>query len=189
LELSAAQEQGTLAPVMETILAQAAQRGTIRDAVVAGSLAQRRELRAIREALPLVQVHEGHSIKHDVSVPRSQLVRFLEEATAAVLEIVPGSRPVPFGHIGDGNVHFNVSQPPGISGESFAARTEEVNEAVYAVVARCGGSISAEHGIGQHKRARMASIKSVVELDMMRGLKRLLDPLGILNPGKLLPDG
>jgi FAD/FMN-containing dehydrogenase len=189
LELSAAQEHGTLAPVMEAILAKALERGIVRDGVIAGSLTQRGELRAIREALPVVQKHEGHSIKHDVSVPRSELVRFLAEASKAVVEIVPGSRPVPFGHIGDGNVHFNVSQPEGMRPADFAARTEEINEAVYAVVAACSGSISAEHGIGQHKRERMSRVKSAVELDLMKGLKRLLDPLGILNPGKVLPDG
>jgi FAD/FMN-containing dehydrogenase len=189
LELSAAQEQGTLAPVMEAILANALERQIIRDGVIAGSLAQRQELCSIREALPLVQKHEGHSIKHDISVPTSELPRFLSEAMKAVQRIVPGSRPMPFGHIGDGNVHFNVSQPEGMTGENFAARTEAINEAVYGVVRDFGGSISAEHGIGQDKRARMTSIKSAVEMDLMKGLKRLFDPLGILNPGKVLPDG
>jgi FAD/FMN-containing dehydrogenase len=189
LELSAAQEQGTLAPVMEAILARALERQIILDGVIAGSLAQRQELRGIREALPIVQKHEGHSIKHDISVPRSEVARFIAEAVEAVQRTVPGCRPIPFGHIGDGNVHFNVSQPPDMASERFAAYTEEINDAVYAVVAGCGGSISAEHGIGQHKRERMTSIKSAVELDLMRRLKQLFDPLGILNPGKVLPDG
>ena len=189
LELSAAQEHGTLAPILEAILATALEREIIRDGVIADSLAQRQELRGIREALPLVQKHEGHSIKHDISVPRSNLPRFLKEAMAAVQQLVPGCRPVPFGHIGDGNVHFNISQPPGMTSEMFAARTEEINEVVYAIVISHGGSISAEHGIGQHKRARMTTVKSAVEMDLMKGLKRLLDPLGILNPGKVLADG
>ena len=189
LELSAAQEHGTLAPILEAILATALERDIIRDGVTADSLAQRQELRGIREALPLVQKHEGHSIKHDISVPRSNVARFLKEAMAAVQQLVPGCRPVPFGHIGDGNVHFNISQPPGMTNETFAARTEEINEVVYAIVISYGGSISAEHGIGQHKRARMTTVKSAVEMDLMKGLKRLFDPLGILNPGKVLADG
>ena len=189
LELSAPQKPGELAPVMEEILARALERQIIRDGVIAGSLAQRQELRGIRESLPLVQKHEGHSIKHDTSVPRSEIPRFLARATKAVQDIVPGCRPIPFGHLGDGNVHFNVSQPKGMSATGFAARTEEINEAVYAVVSDLGGSISAEHGIGQNKAARMATLKSPVEMELMKDLKRLFDPLGILNPGKVLADG
>ena len=138
--------------------------------------------------LPIVQKAEGGSIKHDVSVPLSKLSQFLIEATAAVERLIPGARPVPFGHIGDGNIHFNITQPKGADREAFLARWDDVSEAVFEVVLRLGGSISAEHGIGRLKRDLMPVIKSPVELEMMRGLKRLFDPNGILNPGKLLPD-
>jgi FAD/FMN-containing dehydrogenase len=105
-----------------------------------------------------------------------------------VERLVPGARPVPFGHIGDGNIHYNISQPSGADAGEFLARWDEVSAAVFDVVQRLGGSISAEHGIGRLKREMMPQIKSAAELEMMRGLKRLFDPKGILNPGKVLPD-
>jgi FAD/FMN-containing dehydrogenase len=120
-------------------------------------------------------------------VPLSSVPRFIAEASAAVLAIEPSSRPVPFGHLGDGNIHFNVSQPVGADREPFLAQGSTITERVHEVVLALAGSISAEHGIGQMKRDLMPRIKSPVELAMMRALKRALDPKGLLNPGKLLP--
>jgi D-lactate dehydrogenase (cytochrome) len=133
-----------------------------------------------------VQRQVGGSIKHDISVPVANVPAFIREADAAVLKLIPGARPVPFGHLGDGNIHYNVSQPLGADGAAFLARWDEVNHAVFAIVARHGGSISAEHGIGVMKRDLLPTVKDPVALDLMRGLKRMLDPKNILNPGKVL---
>lgn len=177
-----------LAGVMEELLSGAIERGLAGDAVIAASQAQARDLWRIRESLSEVQRLEGGSIKHDVSVPVSKVAEFIDRAIPVAQAVAPGARPVPFGHIGDGNIHFNVSQPAGGDRRAFLARWEDMSEAVHAVALELGGSISAEHGIGQMKREAMRRIKSPVELDLMRGLKRLFDPRGILNPGKLLPD-
>ncbi len=188
VELSSAADQAVLGEGLEAVLGEALERGIIGDAVLASSVAQSAELWRIREALSEVQRHEGGSIKHDVSVPVSRIPALIDRASAAVGRLIPGARPVPFGHIGDGNIHFNVSQPPGADTAAFVARWEEVAAAVHEVVLGLGGSISAEHGIGRLKRHLMPAIKSPVELDLMRDVKRLLDPNGILNPGKLLPE-
>ena len=174
--------------VMESLLETALERHVITDAVIAQSSAQREALWALRELLPESQKPQGGSIKHDVSLPLDQLAQFLDEASAAVTRLIPGARPVPFGHIGDGNIHFNITQPEGADKKAFLARWGEVNALVHDIVLKLGGSISAEHGIGQLKHDLMPAIKSPVELDMMAGLKHLFDPLGILNPGKLLPE-
>jgi FAD/FMN-containing dehydrogenase len=173
---------------LEQSLGEALEQGLVMDAVIARSQAQAQELWAIRETLPLVQKPEGGSIKQDLSLPVSKLTQFMSEAAAVVERLVPGARPVPFGHIGDGNIHYNISQPVGADPREFLARWDEVSAAVFEVVRRLGGSISAEHGIGRLKREMMPLIKSPAELEMMRGLKRLFDPKGILNPGKVLPD-
>jgi FAD/FMN-containing dehydrogenase len=133
-----------------------------------------------------VQKYEGGSIKHDVSVPVSSIPAFIAEANAVVERLVPGARPVPFGHYGDGNIHYNISQPKGAVRAEFLARWNEVSEAVHTVVLRFGGSISAEHGIGRMKAGALQSVKSEVELALMRRIKAAFDPHGILNPGKLL---
>ena len=130
--------------------------------------------------------HAGGSIKHDVSVPVAAVPAFIREANAAVAALIPGARPLPFGHLGDGNIHYNVSQPVGADKAEFLTRWDEVNAAVFAVVKKYGGSISAEHGIGVMKRDLLPSVKDPVALDLMRSLKRMLDPKGILNPGKVL---
>jgi FAD/FMN-containing dehydrogenase len=187
IEVSGAGPQGRLIGQMEIMLAQAFERQIVLDAVLASSEAQRKTLWEMREILSLVQKAEGGSIKHDVSVPVSKIPVFLSEATAAVKRLIPDARPVPFGHIGDGNIHFNISQPEGANREDFLKRWEEVSAVVFDVVLRLGGSISAEHGIGRLKRDLMPAIKSPVELQMMKDLKRLFDPKGILNPGKVLP--
>jgi len=121
-----------------------------------------------------------------VSVPVAAVPQFLEEASAAAKTIIPGCRPVPFGHLGDGNVHFNVSQPIGADTAQFLARWGEVNDVVNKIVLKYSGSISAEHGIGKLKRDSLPKVKDPVALELMRGLKRMLDPNGILNPGKVL---
>jgi FAD/FMN-containing dehydrogenase len=170
------------------VLEEAMARGLARDATVAQSESQRRELWAIRELMPESQKFEGGSIKHDVSVPVSRLAQFIAEATAAVKDFMGDARVMAFGHMGDGNLHFNVTQPVTMDKQAYLDSWREMNEAVFAVVLKHGGSISAEHGIGQLKRDHMREIKSPVELQMMKDLKRLFDPNGILNPGKVLPD-
>jgi FAD/FMN-containing dehydrogenase len=170
------------------IFEEAMAKGLATNAVVAQSLAQRSELWTMRELMPESQKHEGGSIKNDVSVPVSAIPAFIAEADAAVERLIPGARIMAYGHAGDGNIHYNVSQPIGADKKAFLDRWDDVNDVVFEVVLHYGGSISAEHGIGRLKRARMTGIKSPVELSLMRGLKQLLDPSGILNPGKVLPD-
>jgi FAD/FMN-containing dehydrogenase len=171
----------------EVILEEAMARGLVTDATVAQSETQRQALWAIRELMPESQKFEGGSIKHDISVPVSRIPQFIIEATRAVEAYMPEARVMSFGHMGDGNLHFNVSQPPGMDKAKYLERWNEMNAVVFDVVLKYGGSISAEHGIGRLKRDLMPSIKSPVELKMMKDLKRLFDPKGILNPGKVLP--
>jgi len=185
IELSSQSKEG-LRDLLEDILAQGLERGLVLDAAIADSLEQAKAFWRLREMFGEVQRHEGGSIKHDVSVPVAAVPDFIAEADAAVTALVPGARPVPFGHLGDGNVHYNVSQPVGADRAEFLARWNEVNAAVFAVVKKFGGSISAEHGIGVMKRDVLPSVKDPVALDLMRKLKRLLDPNNILNPGKVL---
>jgi len=158
----------------------------LEDATIADTLEQARMLWRIRELLGEVQRHEGGSIKHDVSVPVAAIPAFIAEATDAVRRLIPGARPLPFGHLGDGNIHYNVAQPVGADKAEFLSHWNEVNAAVFAVVAKHGGSISAEHGIGVMKRDLLPKVKDPVAYDLMRTLKRALDPQGILNPGKVL---
>ena len=171
----------------ETILEQAMELGLVTDASLAQSDAQRQALWDIREKMPESQRYEGGSIKHDVSVPVSHIPAFISEATAAVHGFMADARVMCFGHMGDGNMHFNVTQPLGMDKQKFLDQWHAMNWAVFNVVLKHGGSISAEHGIGQLKRDDMLRIKSPVELELMRGLKALLDPKGIMNPGKVLP--
>ena len=185
MEVSAQQASG-LDEHVEAFLGEALEKGIVTDAALAGSLAQRADFWKLREMLSEVQTYEGGSIKHDVSVPIHATPEFLARAIAAVEAMVPGCRPVPFGHLGDGNIHFNVSQPVGADKAGFLARWSEMNEAVHAIVAELHGSISAEHGIGRLKRDLLPGVKDPVELDLMRTLKRTLDPKRILNPGAVL---
>jgi FAD/FMN-containing dehydrogenase len=156
------------------------------DAAVASSLRQAQAFWRLREELPQAQKREGASIKHDVSVPLAEVPAFIDEASTLVLARIPGARLVPFGHMGDGNIHFNISQPLGADGAAFLARWDEVNRIVHGVVRKLGGSISAEHGIGQLKRGLLREVKDPVALDVMRRIKASLDPKDTLNPGKLL---
>jgi FAD/FMN-containing dehydrogenase len=186
LEISSARSDGRAQAMLEEFLEQALDRELIGDAVIANSLAEAQNLWALREAVSEVQKHEGGSIKHDVSVPVARIPEFIARADALVSRLCPGARPVPFGHYGDGNVHYNVSQPPGMAREGFLALWEPMSRAVHDLAAAMDGSISAEHGIGRMKREELLRHKSAVELDVMRAIKRALDPKGILNPGKLL---
>ena len=140
----------------------------------------------LRELLGEVQRHEGGSIKHQISVPVAAVPTFIDEADAALEKLIPGAQPLPFGHLGDGNIHYNVVQPVGADKAGFLERWDDVNAVVFEVVARHGGSISAEHGIGVLKRDLLPTVKDHVAFDLMRALKRTLDPKGILNPGKVL---
>ena len=187
-EVSTARDDPALRGLLESTLEQAMGDGLVLDAVLAESLAQRAALWKLRESVPEGQRAEGASIKHDVSVPVAALPRFAAEATAAVLAIVPAGRMVAYGHVGDGNLHFNVSVPLGEDGAAFLARAESIHEAVHGIVRRYRGSISAEHGIGRLKREALARHKGHVELEVMRAIKQALDPKGILNPGKVLPE-
>jgi FAD/FMN-containing dehydrogenase len=185
IELASQAPQG-LQETAETLLGDALERGIAEDAALANSLVQRNAFWRLREHLSEVQKHEGGSIKHDVSVPVAAVPAFMETATAAVEAALPGARIVAFGHLGDGNIHFNVSQPVGADKEAFLSRWHEINDIVHAIVASFGGSISAEHGIGRLKRDLLPQVKDPVALDVMRALKRTLDPKGLLNPGKVL---
>lgn len=161
--------------------------GLIDNAVFAESLADRTRMWAFREQMSEVQSKEGASIKHDVSVPIAAVPQLIAEGIAAAERLAPGIRPVPFGHMGDGNIHFNFSQPVGADSRAFMAASDEImHEAIYEIVLRLGGSVSAEHGIGQLKVDLLRQVKDPVALDMMRAIKTALDPRGILNPGKML---
>jgi FAD/FMN-containing dehydrogenase len=170
----------------QALLTDAASAGLIVDGVVAQSLAQREAFWRLRDSLSEAQKPEGGSIKHDVSVPISAIPRFIVEASHGVTAAVPGARPVPFGHLGDGNIHFNVSQPVGGDKAAFLARTDEINRIVHDIVHAFGGSISAEHGIGQAKIDEITRYKSAIALETMRAVKRAFDPQGIMNPGKVV---
>jgi D-lactate dehydrogenase (cytochrome) len=185
VELSSQARSG-LRDVMEDVLAQGAERGFVLDAAIADSLEQAKAFWRLREMMGEAQRHAGGSIKHDVSVPVAAVPAFLKDAAAAVTALMPGARPLPFGHLGDGNIHYNVSQPLGADKAAYLKRWDEMNAAVFAVVKTYGGSISAEHGVGVLKRDLLPSVKDPVALELMRGLKRMLDPKGILNPGKVL---
>ncbi len=185
-ELSSLNADGAAAALMETMLTEAAEQELIADAVIAQSIQQARDFWRLREELSDAQKHEGGSIKHDISVPISLIPEFLARAGAEVERVCPGARPMPFGHFGDGNVHYNVSQPVGMDKAAYLAGWDAMQDAVHAVVVAMNGSISAEHGIGRMKRDEMAHIKSPVEMDLMRAIKAVFDPTGILNPGKVL---
>jgi FAD/FMN-containing dehydrogenase len=186
LDVSSSKEGDALRTMLEDFLASSMEAGLVRDGVIAASGAQALDLWRIREGVVEGQIPEGGSIKHDVSVPVSRVAEFIERATAAVEARLPEIRVVPFGHVGDGNIHFNVSQPVGADKAAYLARWHEFNDIVHGIVAEFNGSISAEHGIGRLKREEITHYKSKLELDLMRKVKRALDPDGIMNPGKVI---
>jgi len=187
VEVSAGTRTEAFREVFENALASAMEDGIATDAVLAGSTAQSESLWRIREAIVAAQKFEGGSIKNDVAVPVSAVPEFLERALRAVEEACPGIRPVPFGHVGDGNIHFNLTQPEGADKADHMARWDELTGVVNAVATALGGTISAEHGVGRIKRDLLPGVLPAVELELMRGVKALIDPKGIMNPGKLLP--
>lgn len=184
MELSSCRDDARV--VIEAILSRAMDRGIIDDAAIAASLDQRASFWMLRELISPVQKNEGGSIKHDVSVPVAAVPALIAEANAAVTRLVPGARPLSFGHLGDGNIHYNVSQPLCTDKDAFLSQWQEVNDVVHGIVDRLGGSVSAEHGIGVLKRKDLPRYKDPVAMDLMRTLKMALDPFNILNPGKVL---
>jgi FAD/FMN-containing dehydrogenase len=185
LETSGLRADGAAERLLTETLQEATERNLIADATLGSSLAQARDFWRLRESYSEAQKPEGGNIKNDVSVAVAKIPEFIERAKAAVERICPGARPVPLAHFGDGNVHYNIAQPVGMSREAYLALWEPMTQAVQEIVVDLGGSISAEHGIGQMKRADLARVKSPVELDLMRRIKTALDPKGILNPGKV----
>jgi FAD/FMN-containing dehydrogenase len=178
--------EGGLAAELERALEDGLRRGLILDGVIAKSEAERGALWALRENPTEAMAREGLVLRHDVAVPVSRVPELIELGAGVLAAAVPGVRIMPFGHLGDGNIHYNLLQPEQMSPDDFRTRTGEVQRLVFDVVAALGGSISAEHGIGRLKRAELAARKSPLELELMRALKALLDPKGILNPGAVL---
>ncbi len=177
-----------LKSLMETILEEGMAQDIVLDAIIPGSEAQQNKLWALREEISGAQKPEGGSIKHDICVPIGKIPEFIETADAALQKIIPGFRPVTFGHIGDGNLHYNPLQPVGADPQEFLDKWESVSRIVHDIANDLRGSISAEHGIGRMKKNELSRYKSDVELRLMRQVKTAFDPQGIMNPGKMLPD-
>jgi len=186
IELSSPQPDLDLRSSLEAVLERAVEDGLVEDATIGASEAQNAALWRLRESLSEVQRHEGGSIKHDVAVPVSRVAEFIEVATKACEAEMPGLRVCAFGHFGDGNIHFNLSQPVGMDKAAFLAEWGRFNRIVHDIVHDMKGSIAAEHGIGLIKRDELLRYKDPVALDLMRALKATLDPQNILNPGKVL---
>ncbi len=186
VELSSNESEDHAAELVESSIGAALDAGIALDAVLATSGAQSLGLWKLREHIPLAQAAAGKNIKHDISLPVSSIPAFIEQTDAALQAAFPGCQLVCFGHLGDGNLHFNVAPPEGKGHDAFLGHQESVNRIVHDSVAAFGGSISAEHGVGALKRDELPRYKSAVELDMMRAVKAALDPLGIMNPGKIL---
>jgi D-lactate dehydrogenase (cytochrome) len=186
LELSDHESVAHAEAMLESLFADALEQEILHDAVVASSLAQSRALWSLREHVPLAQAEEGKNIKHDVSVPISRIAEFIADTDALLQDAFPGCRMVTFGHLGDGNLHYNVSPAVGEAGDAFVARQSEINRVVHDSVHRFGGSISAEHGLGALKRDEIRRYKSPLELRLMQSIKTALDPLNLMNPGKVI---
>ena len=185
-EVASARAGGTVRADVEAALAEALEQGLIENAVLAETEAQASALWRIREILPEAEKLDGVAVKHDVSVPVAQMPAFIEEATPVVEAMVPGSRVLAFGHLGDGNIHFNLLQPPEMDREAFLAEWHAVSARVHDMVLQYGGSISAEHGIGSLKRDELARTADPAKMLAMRAIKAALDPIGVLNPGRVL---
>ena len=187
VELASPREGGALRDLMEEVLGKAFEDGLVSDAVLAESETQRLAFWKLREEHAEAQKRAGASVKNDVSVPLSAIPTFIDRATAACEALIPGIRVAPFGHIGDGNIHFNLVQPEDADGKAFLARDHEMMDTVANIVKELGGSFSAEHGVGQLKTYMMPAWRGGAELDMMRRIKGAVDPEGIMNPGKIFP--
>ncbi|WP_078040341.1 FAD-binding oxidoreductase [Bartonella apihabitans] len=186
LDLSSSHSDGEANNTMEDILADALQQGIIEDASIARSVGQQKEFWRLREDMSPAQKLEGGSIKHDISVPIASIPDFISEAAKIIETISPGARIVCFGHMGDGNLHYNVSQPVGADKQAYLSLWGEMNHRIHTLVMNYNGSFSAEHGIGQLKRKELVAFKSPVALSLMRSIKQLFDPKNIMNPGKML---
>jgi FAD/FMN-containing dehydrogenase len=187
MEISSGRSEQDARDLAEGIFAAGMERGLVADAVIAETIAQRGALWKLRDDMGPAQWPEGISVKHDVSVPVHLLPQFLERGAQAVAQAAPEARLCAFGHMGDGNIHFNVSQPLGVNGAAYLKQRQgEIQDRVHALVLELGGSISAEHGIGRLKRDLLIATKSAVELETMRAIKRALDPKNIMNPGKVV---
>jgi len=185
LEMSSSGRESGIRGLLEILLGIALEEGLVGDGVIAESGAQAKELWHIREAIVEAQNYSG-SIEHDVAVPVSRVADFINRATHLVSERLPGIRPMAFGHVGDGNIHFNLTQPEGADRHAYVARWQEFNDIVHGVVRELAGSISAEHGVGRLKRDEITHYKEPIEIELMRLVKRTFDPAGIMNPGKLV---
>ncbi len=186
IDISTSDSAETAARMMEALLTEGIEAGLVENAVMAASGEQRRALWHMRESMSPAQKPEGGSIKHDVSVPVATIPAFMAEADAAVMKAMPGARICSFGHMGDGNIHYNISQPIGADKQAFLARWREMNALVHGIVLKYNGSISAEHGIGQLKRDELADVRTPIEMDLMHRVKLAFDPAGIMNPGKVV---
>jgi FAD/FMN-containing dehydrogenase len=187
IELATPRPDADLRSSLETILEAALGSGTVTDAVIAESSAQRASLWRLREEHSEAQKREGASVKNDVSVPVSKVPELLARAEAACLALMPGIRVVPFGHMGDGNIHLNLEQPTDMDAGAFLARDHEIMDTVCDVVRDLGGSFSAEHGVGKLKPYMMPDWRGGAELELMQKIKHAIDPAGLMNPGKVLP--
>jgi FAD/FMN-containing dehydrogenase len=185
-ELTSPDPRQRLAELLSDSLQQASAQGMVIDAVIAASIAQSQAMWKLRESVPEAQRRHGASLKHDISVPVSRVPELIERGAELVRQLAPEGQVVSYGHVGDGNLHFNVSQRPGSPGAAFLARAKPLESAIYDLVESLGGSISAEHGIGRLKAAELAARTDPAELSVMRAVKHALDPKGILNPGKVL---
>ena len=186
LELSDSESEAHASEMFEAVIGLALEQELIDDAVIATSIAQSKALWQLREHISMAQAHEGKNIKHDISVPISRIGEFIRVTDVLVQQASPGCRMVTFGHLGDGNLHYNVSPPPGVKDTDFILEQPVINRAVHDSVDKFGGSISAEHGLGALKREEILRYKSPVELRLMRAIKQALDPHGLMNPGKVL---
>jgi FAD/FMN-containing dehydrogenase len=188
VDLSASREGAGLRELMESVLEAALEAGEVSDAALAESEAQRQAIWRLREEHPEAQKRGGASVKSDVSVPVSAVPALIRQASAALTALIPDSRPVPFGHMGDGNIHMNLQQPEGMDPAAFLARSHDIMDTVNEVVRSLGGSFSAEHGVGRLKTDMMEPWRGGAELAAMRAIKAALDPQGLMNPGKVLPE-
>jgi FAD/FMN-containing dehydrogenase len=187
VDLASPRPDAGLREMAETVLAEAMEAGEVVDATLAESDAQAQKIWRIREEHPEAQKREGASVKNDVSVPVSRVPEMIRRCSAALVALIPGSRPVPFGHIGDGNIHMNLEQPDGMDPAAFLARGHDIMDCVNEIVRDLDGSFSAEHGVGRLKTDMMEAWRGGAELAAMRAIKAALDPKGIMNPGKVLP--
>jgi len=186
IELSSPNPRANLASLLADELQEAVARSTIKDAALATSLAQSQAMWKLRESVPEAQRHHGASLKHDVSVPVSCIPKLIEEGSELVRTLAPEGQVVSYGHMGDGNLHFNVSQRQDAQKTAFLARAAQLESALFDLVERLGGSISAEHGLGQLRREEVLRYKPPIEMELMRRIKAALDPKGLMNPGKVL---